>query len=169
MVRVFTKVSFCYFAEVRSFSAFLLLRNHLTSDSLSIWSPGDPVHLSQEAYRDLAHAIIEAHEGDREDTASVSNGLGLGRASHGSGSLAHSMVSGKSKIPDAVVTAQRPVTSKRGRSNGPPVTAGWLWGVATVSRSIRGWQRGKLARGAGGHGRRGGWLRAGQRGGGHWW
>ncbi len=27
------------------------------------------VHLSQEAYRDLAHTVIEAHEGDGEDTA----------------------------------------------------------------------------------------------------
>jgi hypothetical protein len=59
-------------------------------------------------YMDLAHAVIEAHEGDREDTASVSIGLELGRASSGSGSLAHSTVSGQRRIPDAVVTIQRP-------------------------------------------------------------
>jgi hypothetical protein len=146
-----------------------LLRNRLTSNGLSIWSPGDLVHLSQEAYRDLVPVIIEAHEGDWEDTASVSSGLGLGRASHGSGSLVYSMVLGKRKIPDAVVTAQRPDTSKRGRGMGPPVTAVWLRGMATVNRGICGWQGGKLARGAGGHGSRGRWLRAGQRGRGRWW
>jgi hypothetical protein len=52
-----------------------LLRNRLTSNGLSIWCPGDPVHLSQEAYRDLAHALIEVHDDDQEDAGSVSSRL----------------------------------------------------------------------------------------------
>ncbi len=82
-----------------------LLRNRLTSDGLSIWCPGDLVHLSQEAYRDLQHALIETHEDDQDDTASVSSELAVLRASSSSGFLAHSTGSGKRKIPNAVVTA----------------------------------------------------------------
>jgi hypothetical protein len=123
---------------------------------------------------DLAHAVIEAHEGDREDTASVSIGLELGRASSGSGSLAHSTVSDqKKRIPDAVITIQRPEASKRGCQVAPPATADWLRGVASGrasgNRVISDWQGGKMACGSGGCSRRGHWLRVGQRGRGRWW
>jgi hypothetical protein len=40
-----------------------LLRNCLTSNGEFIWCTSDPDNLSQEAYRDLAMAVCEAHDG----------------------------------------------------------------------------------------------------------
>jgi hypothetical protein len=40
-----------------------LLRKRLTSDGTSLWSTGDPIHLSPDAYRDLAGALSEEGDG----------------------------------------------------------------------------------------------------------
>jgi hypothetical protein len=110
-----------------------LLRNRLTSDGISIWCPGDPVHLSQEAYRDLAHALIEVHDDDQDDAGSVSSRLTGDKSALRPGSVAHSSSSGKRKLPDAVVTDQRSVSYKRGPVTRVPVAAGWLRGVSSAT------------------------------------
>jgi hypothetical protein len=143
-----------------------LLRNRLTSDGLSIWCPGDPVHLSQEAYRDLAHALIEVHDDSQEDTGSVSSRLTEVVAGSSPGSVTHSTGSGKRKFPDAVVTDQWSGPYKRGRGSRAPVAAGWLRGVSSVIRDSgkrkRDCQGNLSARGVGWRDRRGSWLRSGR-------
>jgi hypothetical protein len=143
-----------------------LLRNRLMSDGLSIWCPGDPVHLSQEAYRDLAHALIEVHDDDQEDAGSVSSRLTGDGSALSPGSVARSTGSGKRKFPDAVVTDKRSGTYKRGRGTRAPVAAGWLRGVSTATHDSDERKRDRhgnpSARGVSWRGRRGNWLRFGR-------
>ncbi len=103
-----------------------LLQNRLTSDGISIWCHGDPVHLSQEAYRDLAHALIKVHDDDQDDTGSVTSRLSDDGSARSPGSVAHSSSSGKRKLPNAVVTDQRSGSSQQGRVTRAPVAAGRL-------------------------------------------
>jgi hypothetical protein len=141
-----------------------LLRNRTTSGGTSIWCTGDPVHLSQDAYRDLAMAVQEAHDGaDAEgDSASLAGGTGRRFQCSGSGSGSHgsSFASEKRRIPDAVVTLPTPVTPKRGRYTRPPVAAGWLRGVSSRGHgaSANSYSRGMgvgRGRSGGAHGHRG--------------
>jgi hypothetical protein len=143
-----------------------LLRNRLTSYGLSIWCPGDPIHLSQEAYRDLAHALVEVHDDNQEDAGSVSTRLTEDGSALSAGSGTHSTGSGRRKFPDAVVTEQRSGIYKRGRGSRAPVAAGWLRGVSTATHDSDERKRDRhgnpSARGVGWRGQRGSWLRSGR-------
>jgi hypothetical protein len=151
-----------------------LLRNRLTSDGISIWCHRDPVHLSQEAYRDLANAVIEMHCDDNDDTGSTSD-AGTVRSS-GSGAPSSCSGSGKRKLPDSVVTDQRISSCQPGRFPRVPVTAGWLRGVPSADGASGARKRGRsdggpVTRGGGwggvrGRGSRGGWKWSGRASGG---
>jgi hypothetical protein len=142
-----------------------LLRNRTTSGGASIWCTGDPVHLSRDAYKDLAMAVQEAHEGaDMEgESASVSSGTGHLMPGSGSGSRSSSYGTEKRRTPDAVVTMSIPETPKRGRYARPPATAGWLCGVSSRVHGasvnpffgIRGANRGRTGSARGHSGQRG--------------
>ncbi len=137
-----------------------LLRNRLTSDGVSIWCHRDPVHLSHEAHRDLAHALIEVHDDDKDDTGSVSSKVSDDESARSSGSVAPSSSSGKRKLPDAVVTDQRSRTSLPGWIIRAPVAAGWLRGVSSTTNDSGVRKRGRndnshAARGGGWTGGRG--------------
>jgi hypothetical protein len=86
-----------------------------------------------DAYKDLAMAVQEAHEGAGMAGESASVSGGIGHLMSGSGSGSHSTAYGteKRRTPDAVVTMLMPETTKRGCYTRPPATAGWLCGVAT--------------------------------------
>jgi hypothetical protein len=147
-----------------------LLRNQTTSGGTSIWCTGDPVHLSRGAYKDLAMAVQEAHEGaDVEgESASVSSGTGHQMPGSGSGSRGSTYGSEKRRTPDAVVTI--PETSKRGRYTRPPATAGWLCGVssrvhgatANSNSGIRSAYRGRTGSARGHRGQCGHWAKKGR-------
>jgi hypothetical protein len=112
-----------------------LLQNRVTSSGGdSIWCTGDPVHLSREAYRDLAMAVCDAHEGESMVGESASGSTGSGHAGSGSGSRSSANGSEKRRVPDAVVNVPGPPLPKRGRYTRRPVTAGWLRGEATSVR-----------------------------------
>jgi hypothetical protein len=49
-----------------------------------IWGAGDPVHLSQDAYRDLAWAVCDEHAGDLASLSAASDdGRAASRCSAG--------------------------------------------------------------------------------------
>ncbi len=81
-----------------------LLRNRLTSNGEFIWCTGDPDNLSQEAYRDLAMAVCEAHNGK---SASLSRDSEDGRAQAGLCSWVSTAGSEKQRVPDASVILPR--------------------------------------------------------------
>ncbi len=112
-----------------------LLRRRLTSGGAPLWCQGDPVHLSPEAYRDLAGAIMESGDGSVLGEPSVS-----------------SADSNKRRIPDSVVTKTATPNAKRGKFANRAYKAGWLTGTPPTtpsSVSSQGWhERGRAKRGA---------------------
>ncbi len=120
-----------------------MLRHRTTSTGSLLWCATDGVHMTVDAYADLAHAIMEASEGGVDgDAASCSSG------------------SSKRKLPDSVITLPLPGPGapKRSRLHGPVRPAGWLRGIPE-KRAIGGSWRGKPMRGnwdRGGRGGRGG-------------
>jgi hypothetical protein len=90
------------------------LGKRLTSTGTSIWSEGDSVHLSREAYMDAANAIIEI--------ASGSGNTGLGD----SASSAGTSDSVKRKQPDSVVTL--PFQPPKRQLREDRIRAGWMRG-----------------------------------------
>jgi hypothetical protein len=96
------------------------LGGRLTSSGTSIWCEQDGVHLSRDAYRDVAAAITEIASGcgmvDVDDSAS------------------NSTDSTKRKQPDSVITLPRGPPIKRGRGSVLPAV-GWLRGEAETSGS----------------------------------
>ncbi len=112
-----------------------LLRRRLTSGGAPLWCQGDPVHLSPEAYRDLAGAITEPGDGSDFGAPSVS-----------------SAESTKRKIPDSVVTKTVIPNAKRGKMANRAFKAGWLTGTPPTHSSSgagRSWhERGRGKRGA---------------------
>jgi hypothetical protein len=149
-----------------------LLRHRVTSGGASIWCSGDPVHLSLDAYRDLAMAVQEAHEGTgvAGESASDCSGNVRHRTSSGSGSCSTVYGAEKRRVQDAVVTMSVPGIPKRGRFTRPPTTAGWLRGVATKGRGNsaqawaggRGLNRGRHGRHRGQRGQYGSWVNKGR-------
>jgi hypothetical protein len=142
-----------------------LLRNRVTSDGASIWCAGNLVHLSRDAYKDLAMAVQEAQEGAGLVGESASDSMGSVHPMSGSGSGSCSTAYGteKRRAPDTVVTMSVPTTTKHGRYTRPPATAGWLRGVATKGHGDsaqawtggRGVNRGRPGRFRGQHGQYG--------------
>jgi hypothetical protein len=49
-----------------------ILRNRVTRTGIPLWSMWDPVHLAEEAYGELAYAILDACEGDGDGPDDVS-------------------------------------------------------------------------------------------------
>ncbi len=124
-----------------------MLRHRTNSKGGQLWSAADGVHMTVDAYADLAHAIMEAYQGDVGDTTSCSSG------------------SSKRKIPDSVVTLPGSGATKQARLQGPVRPAGWLRGIPEKGAVVEKW-RGKPTRGnwgRGGLGRgfsaRSGWRR----------
>jgi hypothetical protein len=107
-----------------------MLRHRMTSKGTQLWCPADGVHMTREAYADLAHAILEAtHGGDFGDTASCSSG------------------SSKRKIPDSVVTVPSASATKQARLQRPVRPAGWLHGIPEKGSAGVNW-RGRPTRGS---------------------
>jgi hypothetical protein len=131
----------------------LSLRERTTSSGQRLWREDDPVHLTRDGYRDIAHAITESVVAGPADSVSTT------------GSTAGNQ---KRKRAESVVTKQQQPLAKKAAP--VPRTAGWLLGrfENSAGRGDRGsamghggWSRGRGGR-FGGHvsfdraGRRGG-------------
>jgi hypothetical protein len=134
------------------------LRERTTSSGQRLWRQDDPVHLTTDGYRDIAHAIME----------SVVSGPAVVSAST-TGSTAGSQ---KRKRAESVVTKPQQTPAKKTAT--APRTAGWLLGRLENNANQRcrgfvsghgGWTRGRGGR-AGGPGN---YDRAGRRGGNSGW
>jgi hypothetical protein len=126
-----------------------ILRNRVTRTGIPLWSMWDPVHLAEEAYGELAYAILNAGDdgdGGGPDDASGSSG-GFSDRSH------------KRRRPDAVITTPLNPTPKRGKHGWRMKPAGWLLGQPDRRRHVRqddgSGPRGFRPYGPGGPGRRG--------------
>jgi hypothetical protein len=95
-----------------------ILRNRVTRSGIPLWSTWDPVHLVEEAYEELAYAILNARDGDSGD--------GSDNASCSSGGCTDK--SYKRRRPDAVITTPLDPISKRRRHGWHVKPAGWLLG-----------------------------------------
>jgi hypothetical protein len=130
-----------------------MLRHRMISKGTQLWCPADGVHMTKDAYADLAHAILEANQGeDVGDTASCSSG------------------SSKRKIPDSVVTLPGAGATKQARLQRPVRPAGWLHDIPEKGAAGASWH-GKPTRGSWGRGMLGrgfparfGWRRQSRRG-----
>jgi hypothetical protein len=109
-----------------------MLRHRITSKGAQLWCQTDGVHMSKDAYADLAHAVLEAAQGD--DTGDAASGI--------SGSS-------KRKVPDSVVTL--PSAAKNSRLQRAVRKAGWLHGMPD-SRPTGDTRRGWPSRGLRGRG-----------------
>jgi hypothetical protein len=115
-----------------------MLRHRITSKGAQLWCQTDGVHMSKDAYADLAHVVLEAAQGD--DTGDAASGI--------SGSS-------KRKVPDSVVTLPRAAKSSRLQKS--VRKAGWLHGLPDSRPTGNNW-RGWPSRGLRG---RGGTVRGG--------
>jgi hypothetical protein len=133
------------------------LRARTTVAGHGLWRRDDPIHLTAEAYGDLANAVKDTVlSGPVADSVSASGSDKEGR---------------KRKVPESIVTRQPLQQHKKGRGSVPLRTAGWLLG--RIEHEGRGSARGRApGRGACGHrssgqhtgygiggGRQGGWAR----------
>jgi hypothetical protein len=115
-------------------------------------------------------AVCEAHDGMSLVGESASVSTGSGHAVSNSGSRGTANGSEKRRVPDAVVTMPVLTLTKCGRYTRPPVTAGWLRGLATSVRGDRaqawvGWRggnRGQPGRSRGHRGQHGHWANRGR-------
>ncbi len=84
---------------------------------IPLWTPWDPVHLEQEAYKELEDAIVsvDGSSGDGSDCASNSS---LGASEFGF----------KRRRLEAVITTPSGPLSKRGKAGWETKPAGWLPG-----------------------------------------
>ncbi len=129
-----------------------ILGKRTTSGGASIWAEGDHVHLSREAYKDTANAIVEM-------------AAGCGNTATGdSASSSDTSGSHKRKQPDSVVTFPAQPAKRKGAS--VPHGAGWMRGEADRERAYnapswkprgRGWPRSE-------YGLRHGWAGRSHRG-----
>jgi hypothetical protein len=133
------------------------LRARTTVAGHALWRKDDPIHLTAEAYGDLAAAVRDTVlSGPASESVSVTGSEKEGR---------------KRKVPESFVTRQPGLQHKKGRGAVPQPAAGWLLG--RIDLADRGSARGRgHARGGYGHrssnhvfgygrsgGRRGGWAR----------
>jgi hypothetical protein len=133
------------------------LRARTTVAGHVLWRKDDPIHLTAEAYGDLAAAVRDTVlSGPASESVSVIGSDKDGR---------------KRKVPESIVTRQPGQQHKKGRGAAPQPTAGWLLG--RIDLTDRGSAGGRgLGRGGYGHrssnhlygygrsgGRRGGWAR----------
>jgi hypothetical protein len=132
-----------------------ILGKRTTSSGASIWAEGDNVHLSREAYKDAANAIVEM---------ATSCGNTVPRDSASSTETSDSL---KRKQPESVVTFPAQPAKRRGGNETPG--AGWMRGEADRGRacnapSWRARARGWPYRPRSGNGPRRGWAGRGHRG-----
>ncbi len=95
-----------------------ILRNRVTRTGIPLWSTWDPVHLVEEAYEELAYAILNACDddsGDGSDDVSCSSG-------------GYTDKSYKRRRPNAVITTPLDPIPKRGKHGWRMKPAGWLLG-----------------------------------------
>jgi hypothetical protein len=141
-------------------SCDLGLRERTTSSEQRLWRRDDPVHLTTDGYRDIAHAITESVVSGPADSVSTT------------GSTAGNQ---KRKRAESVVTKPQQPPVKKAAS--APRTAGWLLsrfengagrGERGSARGHGGWSRGRGGRSGGpvGYDHAG---RAGRRGGNSGW
>ncbi len=98
-----------------------ILGKRTTSGGASIWAEGDHVHLSREAYKDAANAIVEM-------------ATGCGNTVPGdSASSSETSDSHKRKQPESVVTFPAQPAKRRGGNE--PQGAGWMRGEADRGRA----------------------------------
>jgi hypothetical protein len=139
------------------------LRERTTSSGQRLWREDDPVHLTKDGYRDIAHAITESVVAGPADLVSTT------------GSTSGSQ---KRKRAESVVTKQQQPLAKK--ATPVPRTAGWLLGRIenSAERGYRGsamrhggWSRGRGGRFGGpvGYDRAGRAGRAGRIGGSGGW
>jgi hypothetical protein len=125
-----------------------ILRNRVTRSGIPLWSTWDPVHLVEEAYEELAYAILNARDGD----------IGDGSDSALCSSGGYTDKSYKRRRPDAVITTPLDPISKRKRPGWHVKPAGRQIRVDDSNASRYSWSRGYGPRGTGSHGSRGhGW------------
>jgi hypothetical protein len=106
-----------------------ILRNRVTTGGIPLWTMWDPVHLVDEAYREMAEAILMPDSGneftDHGSTTSTESGMG----------------GSKRKRPESVIVGQPDQPAKKGKSAHEKKPAGWLQGKAE-------WGRGRSHQGA---------------------
>jgi hypothetical protein len=111
------------------------LRERATSTGQRLWRRDDPVHLTAEAYRDVAQAIADSVvSGPIEDSASLTGS---------------SKSSQKRKRAESVVTKHPIREAKRGATT--TRTAGWLLGRLENNSGVPAQGTGGSTRGRGGH------------------
>jgi hypothetical protein len=96
-----------------------ILRNRVTSGGIPLWTVWDPVHLVDEAYKEMADVILmpASEDGDFTD--------------HGSTTSTESGTGGnKRRRPEAVIVGQLEQSAKKGRIGNERKLAGWLQGKA---------------------------------------
>ncbi len=135
------------------------LRARTTVAGHALWRKDDPIHLTAEAYDDLAAAVRDTVlSGPVSESVSATGSDRDGR---------------KRKVPESIVTRQPVHQHKKGRGAAPQRTAGWLLGRIDLSDrgSARGHSHGPVRGGFGNWssthlhgygrsgGRRGGWPR----------
>ncbi len=104
-----------------------------------LWRKDDPVHLTEEAYGDLANAVRDTVlSGPVADSVSAAGSDKEGR---------------KRKIPESIVTRQPLQQHKKGRGAVPVRPAGWLFGRIEQEQERGGNARGRASC-SGGHGHR---------------
>jgi hypothetical protein len=102
-----------------------ILRNRVTRTGIPLWSMWDPVHLAEEAYGELAYAILNACDGDGNGPDDVSCSSG-----------GYSDRSNKRRRPDAVITTPLDPNPKRGKHGWRMKPAGWLLGQPERQRHV---------------------------------
>ncbi len=100
-----------------------ILRNRVTSGGIPLWTVWDPVHLVDEAYKEMADAILMPvlEDGDFTDQGSVTS------TESGTGG-------NKRRRPETVIVGQLEQRAKKGRPGNERQLAGWLQGKAEWGR-----------------------------------
>jgi hypothetical protein len=96
-----------------------VLRNRVTNGGIPLWTVWDPVHLVDEAYKEMAEAILMpcSDEADFTDQGSVTS------TESGTGG-------NKRRRPETVIVGQLEQKAKKGRPGTEKKMAGWLQGKA---------------------------------------
>jgi hypothetical protein len=102
----------------------LVLRNRLTHGGIPLWTMWDPVHLVEEAYQEMAEAILLPGIEDADSTEP------------GSAISSESLMGGhKRRRSEAVIIGQPVQPAKKGKPGSERQPAGWLQGKAEWGRA----------------------------------
>jgi hypothetical protein len=101
-----------------------VLRNRVTHGGIPLWTVWDPVHLVDEAYKEMADAILMPSTEETDFTE------------HGSTISSESGIGGqKRRRPESVIISQPAQMAKKGRHGSEKKPAGWLQGKAEWVRA----------------------------------